>query len=47
MTNIESGQPVLVHRNTISDVTTEISYYKQYGCCTDDAAIKIAIFVYK
>ena len=45
LTNIKSGQLLLVHRNTTSNVTTEISYYEQHGCCTkfNDTAIKIII----
>ena len=42
--NIKSGQLLLVHNHTTSNVTTEISYYEQYGCCTNDSAIKIIIY---
>jgi len=40
--NIESGQLLLVHNQTTSNIITEISYYKQHGCC--DNSIKIIIY---
>ena len=45
MNNIKSGQLLLVHSNaSTSDVTTEISYYEQCGCCTNDSGIKVIIY---
>jgi len=40
---IKSGQLLLIHSNTTSDVNTKISYYEQFGSCINDSAIKIFI----
>ena len=39
--NIKSGQLLLVHNHTTSDINIEINYYEQCGCCTNDTALKI------
>ena len=44
LNNTKSGQLLIVNGNTTSNVTTEISYYRQCGCCTNDTGIKIASY---
>jgi len=46
LNNIKFGQLFLLfHSNaSTSDVTTEISYYEQCGCCTNDIGINIIIY---
>jgi len=43
ISKIKSSQLFVLHNHTTSDVTTEISYYEQCGCCKNDTAIKITI----
>ena len=43
ISKIKSSQLSIIHNHTSSDVTTKISYYEQFGCCTNDTAIKIII----
>lgn len=41
LTNIKSGQLLLIQTNTIRNITTKVSYYEQCGCCTNNTAIEI------
>jgi len=41
LNNIKSGQLLLVQSRTTGNVTIDISYFEQCGCCTNDTAIKI------
>ena len=41
--SIWSGQLLLIHSNTTSDVNINVFYYEQIGCCINDSAIIIFI----
>ena len=44
LNNIKSGQLLLVHSSTTGNVTTDVSYFEQCGCCSNDTAIKIIMY---